>query len=169
MNVAAGDVDGPDSVLHEYGHALMYRASGNTSISPGGAHGFDDDLQDSGLAYSEGWATGYMLSLCPDGQYNWHEGSTEGAGEWPACTSQSDMGRSIENFSDAGNRVGERNEGRVAAAINDFRDAPNDDNGGTENRGRNGESDANSGSRISLSTIYRDSMWGFQHDDYLEF
>ena len=63
-----------------------------------------------------------MLSLCPDGQYNWHEGSTEGAGEWPACTSQSDMGRSIENFSDAGNRVGERNEGRVAAAINDFRD-----------------------------------------------
>ena len=47
--------------------------------------------------------------------------------------------------------------------------APNDDNGGTEDRGRNGESDANSGSRISLSTIYRDSMWGFQHDDYLEF
>jgi hypothetical protein len=169
VNVESGDNDGPDTILHEYGHGLMYRAFGNTSISPGGAHGFDDDSQDAGLAYSEGWATGYMLSLCPDGAYNWHEGSTEGAGEWPTCTTQNDAGRAIERFSDAGNRVGERTEGRVAAAINDFRDAANDDNGGSEDRGRNSESDANSGSRISLATIYRDSMWGFVHNDFLEF
>jgi hypothetical protein len=169
VNIASGDSDGPDSILHEYGHALMYRAFGNTNISPGGAHGFDDDMQDPGLAYSEGWATGFMLSFCPDGQYNWHEGSSEGAGEWPTCTSQSDFGRNIENFSDSANRVGERNEGRVAAAINDFRDAPNDDNGGSEDRGRHEESDANSGNRISLSTIYRDSMWGFVHNDFLDF
>jgi hypothetical protein len=169
VNVTSGDNDGPDTILHEYGHALMYRAFGNTSISPGGAHGFDDDSQDPGLAYSEGWATGYMLSLCPDGQYNWHEGSAEGAGEWPACTSQSDFGRSIEAFSDGGNRIGERNEGRVAAAINDFRDSPNDDNGNTEDRGRNGETDANTSNRINLSTVYRDSMWGFAHPDFLDF
>ena len=147
----------------------MYRAFGNTGISPGGAHGFDDDAQDPGLAYSEGWATGYMLSLCPDGEYNWHEGNTEGAGEWPTCTSQSDTGRTIEQFSDGGNRVGERNEGRIAAAINDFRDSPNDNNGGSENRGRNAESDGNATSRISLAAIFRDSMWGFLHNDFLDF
>lgn len=169
VNVTGGDNDGPDSILHEYGHALMYRAFGNTSISPGGSHGFDDDLQDPGLAYSEGWATGFMLSLCPDGAYNWHEGSTEGAGEWPTCTSQSDPGRAIELFSNGDNRVGERNEGRVAAAINDFRDSPNDANGNNENLGRNGESDANSSNRITLATIYRDSMWGFSHADFLDF
>jgi hypothetical protein len=169
VNIAGSDNDGPDVILHEYGHGLMYRAFGNTGISPGGPHGFGDDLQDSGLAYSEGWATGFMLSLCPDGEYNWHEGTNEGSGEWPACTSQNDFGREIERFSDGGNREGERNEGRVAAVINDFRDFPNDDNGGSENRGRNGEEDANSGNRISLATIYRDSMWGFVHDDFLEF
>jgi hypothetical protein len=169
VKVTGGDNDGPDSILHEYGHALMYRAFGNTSISPGGPHGFDDVTQDPGLAYSEGWATGFMLSVCPDGAYNWHEGSTEGAAEWPTCSSQSDPGRAIELFSNSSNRVGELNEGRVAAAINDFRDSPNDNNGGNENRGRNGESDANTGDRIALATIYRDSMWGFSHADFLDF
>jgi hypothetical protein len=57
----------------------------------------------------------------------------------------------------------------VSAAINDFRDQPNDNNGGSENRGRNGETDANSANRISLATIYRDSMWGFVHNDFLDF
>lgn len=169
VNVVAGDNDGPDTILHEYGHGLMYRAFGNTSISPGGAHGFGDDSQDPGLAYSEGWATGYMLTLCPDGQYNWHEGATEGSGEWPTCSSQVDFGQEIELFSDGGNRVGERNEGRVAAAINDFRDSSNDNNGGSEDRGRNGEDDANSGHRVSLDTVYRDSMWGFTHTDFIDF
>lgn len=169
VNIEGSDNDGPDTILHEYGHGLMYRAFGNTAISPGGSHGFDDDLQNASLAYAEGWATGFMLSQCPDGEYNWHEGTTENAGEWPACTSQSDTGRAIERFSDGGNRTGERNEGRVAAAISDFRDSPNDDNGGSENRGRNGESDANSGNRIALATIWRDSMWGFSHTDFLDF
>ncbi len=161
--------DGPDVTLHEYGHALMHYAFGGTSISPGGSHGFGDDKQDKGLAYSEGWATGYMLSVCPDGWYNWHEGNTEAAGEWPTCSVQNDTGRKIELFSDSGNRVGEENEGRVAAVINDFRDSPNDNNGGTENRGRNGEQDTNSANRIFLATIYRDNMWGFVHNDFLEF
>lgn len=169
VNIDTADNDGPDTILHEYGHALMHKAFGGTSISPGGAHGFGDDSQDPGLAYSEGWGTGFMLSVCPDGMYNWHEGNTENAGEWPACTAQNDGGREIEQFADAGNRVGERNEGRVAAAINDFLDNSNDTNGGSEDRGRNSESDANSGNRVSLATIFRDSMWGFVHDDFLEF
>lgn len=169
VNIDTADNDGPDTILHEYGHALMHKAFGGASISPGGSHGFGDDEQDPGLAYSEGWGTGYMLSVCPDGMYNWHEGNTESAGEWPTCTTQNDGGQEIELFSDAGNRVGEKNEGRVSGAINDFRDQPNDDNGGSENRGRNGESDANSANRISLATIYRDSMWGFVYNDFLDF
>lgn len=134
VNIEGSDNDGPDTILHEYGHALMYRAFGNTSVSPGGAHGFDDDAQDPGLAWAEGWATGYMLTLCPDGEYNWHEGATEGAGEWPACTSQSDFGRAIERFSDAGNRVGENTEGRVAAAINEYQLRRLEGRGFTERR-----------------------------------
>lgn len=161
--------DGPDVTLHEYGHALMHKAFGGTNISPGGAHSFGEDKQDKGLAYSEGWATGYMLSVFPDGAYNWHEGNTEAAGEWPTCSVQNDPGRDIELFSDTGNRVGEENEGRVAAAINDFRDPPNDDNGGSENRGRNNEEDANVSNRVSLATIYRDNMWGYVHNDFLKF
>jgi hypothetical protein len=169
VNIDTADNDGPDTILHEYGHALMHKAFGGANISPGGPHGFGDDAQDPGLAYSEGWGTGFMLSVCPDGMYNWHEGNTEAAGEWPTCTTQNDGGQEIEQFADNGNRVGERNEGRVAGAINDFRDQPNDNNGGLEDRGRNNESDANSGNRISLATIFRDSMWGFVHDDFLNF
>lgn len=169
VNIDSADNTSPDTVLHEYGHALMHRAFGGADVSPGGAHGFGDDVQDQGLAWSEGWASGFMLSLCPDRMYNWSEGTTESSGEWPACTSQNDGGREVEEFSDGGNRKGEQNEGRVAGTISDFRDARDDDNGGTEDRGRNGEVDANARSRIGLDTIYRDSMWGFVHDDFLDF
>ena len=160
LEIETSDNDGPDTILHEYGHGLMHRAFSGTSISPGGSHGFGDDTQDAGLAYSEGWGTGFALSVCPDGMYNWHEGATEGAGEWPTCAAQSDGGREIEAFADAGNRTGELNEGRVAAALGDFVDAPDDNNGGSEDLGRNGEQDGNSGSRVSLATIFRDTMWG---------
>jgi hypothetical protein len=66
VNIDTADNDGPDTILHEYGHALMHKAFGGASISPGGSHGFGDDAQNPGLAYSEGWGTGYMLSVCPD-------------------------------------------------------------------------------------------------------
>lgn len=169
VHIDAADNDSPDTILHEYGHALMHKAFGGTSISPGGSHSFSDDAQDEGLAYSEGWATGYMLSVCPDSMYNWHEGNAENAGEWPTCMRQDDGGQEIELFGDAGNRIGEKNEGRVAAAVNDFRDRTNDDNGGSLDRGRTGESDANSANTISLATLYRDNMWGVVHDDFLDY
>jgi hypothetical protein len=169
LEIATADNDSPDTVLHEYGHGLMFRAFGGSNGSPGGSHGFGDDNQDPRLSWSEGWATGFMLSLCPDGAYNWHEGSAEGAGEWPACQIQNDGGQAIERFSDPGNRVGENNEGRVAAALNDFLDGPDDDNGGSEDAGRNGERDANNGNRIGLATIYRDTMWGETFPTFLDF
>jgi hypothetical protein len=169
VKVQMGYSDGPDVTLHEYGHALMQYAFGGERISPGGSHSFQDKEQDEGLAYSEGWATGYMLSVCPDGEFNWHEGADEDPGEWPTCTVQNDFGLEIELFRNTDNRKGEKNEGRVAAAMSDFRDFPNDDNGGNEDRGRNGESDQNVSNRISLATIYRDNMWGFVHEGFLNF
>jgi hypothetical protein len=153
VNVAAGDVDGPDSITHEYGHALMENANGSNP-SPGGPHGFGDCNQNQALSWSEGWATGFMLSARPDGSYNWHEG---------------DGGRNIENFSSTC-QLGETSEGRVAASLLDFMDSANDDNGGSLNRGRNDVSDANSGFRIPLATIFRDTLWGSSpHGNFLNY
>jgi hypothetical protein len=154
IDIPGADNDAPDVVTHEYGHAVMYYAYGSDNPSPGGSHGFGDDAQNASLAWSEGWGTGFMLALRPDGRYNWSEGDT---------------GRNIENFSDAGNREGNRNEGRVAAAINDMIDNPNDDNGGNLDRGRNDVDDDNSPNRVSLSSLLNDTLWGGWHDDFEEF
>lgn len=159
---------GPDVILHEYGHALMYYAFGQTP--GGGDHSFADLEQDAGLAFSEGWATGFALSSCPDGILNYQEWLYQDpAGGWPLCTAVNNAyGESIEGFSllNGQNRKGERHEGRVAAAITDFLDAPNDNNGGNEDLGRTGYEDGNANDHVSLATIYRDSMWGFDFSDF---
>lgn len=170
LNISAASNRAPDIVIHEYGHFLMESAYPDGDVSPGGGHGFGDTTQDARLSWSEGWATAFMLSLCNDGQYNWDEGTTENPGEWPTCTLQNDIGgRQIERYSNSTNRIGEQQEGRVAAAILDFIDAANDDNGGTEDRGRNDRSDDNTASRIGLATIYNEVMWGSGHNNFLEF
>lgn len=175
LDIEAGHENIPDLILHEYGHALMHYAFGGNQISPGGPHIWNDVLQDTGLAYSEGWAHAFALSVCPDGQYTEDEGSYEGPGEWPTCTDQTspDLGVNVEGFILAGSRLGEQNEGRVGAAINDLLDAQNDTNlfGGipNEDRGRTGYEDINAANRISLATIYRDHMWGYLHNDFQSF
>jgi hypothetical protein len=145
--------DGPDVVTHEYAHAVMWYAYGDDNPSPGGSHSFGDTNQNKSLSWSEGWATGFMLSARPDGFYNWHEG---------------DSGRNIENFSSS-NRDGNRQEGRVAAAINDMLDYPNDDNNGILNRGRDSYGDNNSSNRVQLSKMLNDTLWGSYHDDFEDF
>jgi len=169
--------DGPDMVLHEYAHALMRAAFGGVRVNPGGRHKWEDEDQDPGLAFSEGWASAFALSVCPDGIFNRHEGhEPEGVDEWPACKDQSDLGgKNLENAFHEAARVGERNEMRVAAAINDFLDQLDDDNGagtnspGDESLGRNGYGDANSSHMIPLETVYRDAMWGYVHTNFLAF
>lgn len=154
IDIPGSDNDAPDVVTHEYGHAVMWYAYGADNPSPGGSHSFGDDNQNASLAWSEGWATGFMLSLRPDGRYNWSEG---------------DLGRNIENFSDAGNRNGNRNEGRVAAAINDMLDSANDDNGADLDRGRDDAEDDNTANRVSLRTMLNDTLWGGWHTDFEDF
>lgn len=142
VNVAAADFDG-DGVSHEYGHALMDKANGSDP-SPGGPHGFGDCNQNQALSWSEGWATGFMLSVFPDNRYNWHAGDT---------------GQNLENFSSSCH-LGETSEGRVAGSLLDFMDSANDNNGGSLNLGRNDVSDNNNGHTISLAKIFRDTLWG---------
>jgi hypothetical protein len=152
VNVAAADWDG-DGMIHEYGHALMFKANGSDP-SPGGAHNFGQCNQNQALSWSEGWATGFMLSVRPDNRYNWHFG---------------DGGREIEAFS-SGCKLGETSEGRVAAALLDMMDTHNDGNGGDENLGRNGYGDNNAGAPIGLASMYRDTMWGNSpNNDALQF
>lgn len=171
VRIEAGQNDSPDVILHEYGHALMFYAFGGFSIG-GGAHSFNDIVQDPGVALSEGWATAFALSVCPDGTFTFNEDIFETPDEWPACAVDFDFSEGIEGFrfpTVSTNRVGEHHEGRIAAAINDFLDADDDDNGGTESRGKNGYEDANANNRISLATIYLDHMVGYYFSDFISF
>jgi hypothetical protein len=96
-----------------------------------------------------------MLSVRPDGRYNWHEGDT---------------GRDIENFSSSCSPpIGEQQEGWVAGSLLDMMDTHDDDNGGDLSRGRSGYSDHNSGATVALATMLRDTMVGSHHDDVLAF
>ena len=115
----------------------MAHAYSGGDPSPGGDHGFGDCGQNEALSWSEGWATGFMLTLRQDGSYNWHEG---------------DGGQPIEKFRSSCH-TGNSNEGWVAAALLDMVDTANDSNGGNEDFGRNGASDSNSGSTVALATM----------------
>jgi len=169
VNLSASTNRAPDIAVHEYGHFLMDAAYPDGDPSPGGAHNFGDAVQDERLSWSEGWASAFMLSLCNDGQYNWDEGTTEGRGEWPTCTNQNDTGgQQLELYSGT-NRLGEKQEARVAAALLDLMDSNNDNNGGSEDRGRNSLSDDNTPNRVSLATIYNQTMWGSGHNDMLQY
>jgi hypothetical protein len=153
VNVMGSDNDGPDSITHEYGHALMAHAYSGGDSSPGGPHGFGDCNQNQSLSWSEGWATGFMLSARPDGAYNWHEG---------------DGGQPIEAFSSTCH-LGETSEGWVAGALLDMMDSSNDDNGANLDRGRNDVRDHNTGNQVALATMLRDTMVGNHHNNILEF
>jgi hypothetical protein len=153
VNIASSDNDGPDSITHEYGHGLMAHAYTDGDPSPGGSHSFGDCNQNRSLSWSEGWATGFMLSVRPDNRYNWHEG---------------DGGQELELYSSC--HPGETDEGWVAAALLDMMDSHDDDNGGDLNRGRNGVKDHNMGHEVALATMLRDTMVGSSHhNDVLEF
>lgn len=171
VRIQAEDNDGPDLILHEYGHALQYYAFGGNPVA-GGVHSFDDFEQDLGVAFGEGWATVFALSVCPDETWSWSEGTYEGLNEWPTCNVNTDYGEWIEGFrypTVSTNWAGEHHEGRVAAAINDFLDSLNDNNEGTGSRGKNGYEDANENDRISLATIFRDHMLGYDFNDFINF
>ncbi len=66
----------PDVTMHEYGHALLHYAFGGFPIGSGGDHSFADDIQSGPIAFDEGWATAFALSVCPDGKFEHTEVTT---------------------------------------------------------------------------------------------
>jgi len=131
INIDPNDSDSPETVAHEYAHAVMYQAYG-TVPGEGGTHEYCHPAS-PGLAWSEGFATGVGLVVGNgNGIDHWHVGDT---------------GLSIENWS-CNLRVMSTDEGRVAAAFWDLYDAANDANGGNPDRGMNAFSDTNQGTAL---------------------
>jgi hypothetical protein len=128
--------------------------------APGGPHSFSECNQDPALAWSEGWASAFALSVIPDGVYNFHYLSPSG----------NDRNLEIAGHLFSACYQGHKSEYRVAAALNDLLDAPDDDNRGSPFAGRDGYGDNNAQARVSLSQIFRDTLWGrAAHSDVLSF
>jgi hypothetical protein len=153
IDIAGSDFDSRDIIVHEWGHAIQDNAQIFNSWS-GAAHSFCG-LTSREQAFVEGWATFVALDVFPDNRFNWNPGDT---------------GQNLENYACEGSRStgnGPRDEGRVAAALIDLRDATNDCANGCGTT-----CDANATNTVGLSTIWRDAMWGtigFLTDDAFEF
>lgn len=153
VDISGSDFDSRDSIVHEWGHAIQDNAQIFNAWS-GDAHSFCG-LTSREQAFVEGWATFVTLDVFPDNRFNWNPGDT---------------GRELENYTCAASRStanGPRDEGRVAAALRDLRDAADDCTGGCGST-----CDANRATTVGLPTVWRDSMWGtigIFTDDAFEF
>lgn len=151
--ISGDDFDSRDTIVHEWGHAIQDKAQPFYESS-GGEHTFCG-LTTKEQAFNEGWATFVALDVFPDNHYNWNPGDT---------------GRELESYfcgGSASTAAGFRDEGRVAAALIDLRDATNDCANGCGST-----CDANAANRVTLPTIWRDAMWGtigFATNDAFEF
>ena len=103
-----GDANYVDIVLHEYGHAAMYHAYGGWTIPGSGGPHYYGESYNTGLAWSEGWATFFALSVNPDGYFNSNGsiGYVESPPYWYAA--------------------GDECEAQVAAALYDLYDSSSD-------------------------------------------
>ena len=102
--------DAEDVTLHEYGHALMYKAQNSWwPDNTGGSHNFYDILHEN-MAWTEGWATAFAQFVKPDGFYN---------AQWGNFNIESQIGYTTLP-------EGYQNEARVAAAMNDLYDYSED-------------------------------------------
>jgi hypothetical protein len=145
--------DGPNVVAHEYGHALMYQLyGGQMPANSGGVHYICSE-HTTGLSWSEGFATAFALIAAgsQDGVFHYNKG---------------DAGLNIEHYS-CTLRDMAIDEARVAAALWDLYDDKNDNNGGSQDKGRNGEQDANQGGElVDLRTLFAGVYGPVQHDIY---
>jgi hypothetical protein len=149
VDIEDGDEVARDIVLHEYGHATMHNAyGGDWPSNTGGAHGFDDVVHQN-FAFTEGWATFIALAINPDGTYH--------SNGWS---------RAIEQFGHATGHSGgdgPRNEGHVAAGMNDVRDSATEGNCAT------GACDPSGANRAPMATIWRRAFWGSDADNIGEY
>lgn len=142
INIDSQYGDSPETIGHEYGHAVMDQAYGSIP-GEGGVH-FFCSAASTGLAWSEGFATLVGLTV----------GNGNGTMHWNV----GDAGLSIENWF-CNLRDMTIDEGRVAAGLWDLYDTPQDNNGGNDNRGLAGHSDANIGNQMVTLAQILQSLW----------
>jgi hypothetical protein len=104
--------DSPDEVQHEMGHAVMFNVyAGYWPIPPCPPEHFIGVASNSACAWTEGWADFWPLAVNNDPFFQWHDGTWEYL-EDPF---------QLPPFQD-----GDQVEGRVAGALWDLIDTPND-------------------------------------------
>ncbi len=148
INIEDGDEVAVDIVLHEYGHAIMHNAYGNSYWPDNavGPHIFCDPTpQDRNLAFTEGWANFFALIVNPDGVYNSNGWS------W-----------GIEN-NGCGNADGKRDETMVAAGLLDIRDTASDGDCSDD------DCDPSGPNNVSFVDMWRDTIWNHNIDDIDEY
>lgn len=148
INIDSQYGDSPETVGHEYGHAVMDQAYGGVP-GEGGVH-FMCAAASAGLAWSEGFATALGLVV----------GNGNGIDHWNV----GDTGLSIENWS-CNLRDMSTDEGRVAAGLWDLYDTANDNNGGSADRGVAGHSDANQGAQLVTLAQILQTLWVSKQND----
>ncbi len=127
INIDSKFGDAPETVGHEFGHAVQDQAYGGMPDGSGGPHSFCDNAK-PGLAWSEGFGTWLGLAASDQSGYmHWHVG---------------DSGMDIERWC-CGPPDANHDEGRVAAVLWDFYDVPKDNSGRHPNCGRDSYGDNN--------------------------
>ncbi|TNE36865.1 MAG: hypothetical protein EP347_09700 [Alphaproteobacteria bacterium] len=149
INIDPGHGDSPDTVGHEYGHAVMDQAYNGFPEGSGGAHCLCETAS-AGLAWSEGFATWYGLAAWGDSpEMTWHIGG-------PSVN--------IETWH-CGPLDATKDEGRTAAWVWDLYDLPKDSNGSNTAYGKNGYWDSNGGDSLVGSRTLLNTLWlGKQND-----
>lgn len=143
INIDPAHGDSPDTVGHEYGHAVMAQAYGSAPEGSGGAHSLCETAS-KGLAWSEGFATWYGVAAWNElPEMTWHIGGpSENIELWHCGALDATL-----------------DEGRTSAWLWDLYDIPQDSNNGDANYGKTGFSDNNEGAQIVGSRTLINTLW----------
>lgn len=153
INIDPSHGDSPETVGHEYGHHVMYKAYGTMPKEAGGAHSLCETAT-KGLAWSEGFATWYgMAAWGRNGNFGWHIGGpTVDVERWYCGPHDASI-----------------DEGRAAAWMWDLYDVPQDGNAGNPDLGRDGYSDANQGKELIGSRDLINALWARKQDTLMQY
>lgn len=153
INIDPQHADSPDTIGHEYAHAVMDQAYGGFPANSGGPHALCENAN-TGLAWSEGFANWYGVAAWNETpNLAWHIGGDSISIEIWNCAVQ-----------DASH-----DEVRSAAWMWDLYDVPTDNNLGNVNIGRAGFSDANVGAEIVGTQTLLNTLWVKKQDTILEY
>jgi hypothetical protein len=110
-----GNRNSHDVPYHEHGHTTLYRRNGYRPPNAGGSHD-PTLLYAPGLAWSEGFATGYAQFVNPDGNYDAANFAA------PLPIENAHLGTYYGSYTVNASDNSQHNESWVAAALNDLYD-----------------------------------------------